>query len=286
MSTQRFRMFSMPMHAAIALATLLIGLFSATTAHAQTRENGEAAWALGLERALVGEADSSLAAYRRALDVARASRDPGLASAARLGMADVFDVWQRCADSADVAYREATQLAEPGDFAALDAYVRWLSAQGRVDDARAWHRRSYAGLNVPQAIKRETVSYLLGEAAMQRASGNNSAALSTLINARDIANRLATGDGAVPLADSVHQYSYWVLHDLAELRLDPKAGSARSTAQGLALRAMIEGAAERVETEREQRFKAARLRDRVAQARRACGTGACAVPPLPSESSC
>lgn len=267
-------------------ALILVALLSSTTAHAQTCEDGEAAWARGLELALAGQADSSLAAYRRALDVARTTRDPGLASAARLGMADVFDVWRMCADSADVAYREATQLAEPGDFSAVDAYVRWMSTQGRITDARALHRRSYEGISVPRAIKRETISYLLGEAAMQRASGNGSAALSTLINARDVADRLATGDGAMPLADSVHQYSYWVLHDLAELRLDPKAGTARSTAQGEGLRAMITAARERAESDREQRFTVARLRDRIAQLRRSCGTGECAVPPPPSTPSC
>ncbi len=283
MSLHRNRHFtSAPVYAALALVVLL----SLTTAEAQSREDGEAAWARGLELALLGQADSSLAAYRRALAIARTTRDPGLASAARLGMADVFDVWRLCADSADVAYREATQLAEPGDYSAVDAYVRWLSAQGRITDARALHRRAYAGLNVPRAIKHETVTYLLGEAAMQRASGNGGAALSTLMNARDVADRLATGDGAMPLADSVHQYNYWVLHDLAELRLDPKAGAARNAAAGAALRAMIDGAREDAERDSAQRFSTARLRDRIAQLRRRCGTGECTVPPPPSTPSC
>lgn len=254
--------------------------------HSQTREAGEVAWARGQELALVGEADSSLAAYQRALNLARSSRDPGLASAARLGMAQVFDVWRQCADSADVAYREATQLAEPGDFNAVDGYVRWLSRQGRVSEARALHRRAYEGIDVPRAIKRETIGYLLGEAAMQRASGNMSAALSTLTNARDVANRLASGDGAMPITDSVNPYSYWVLHDLAELRLDSNAGAARNASAGAALRAMIEGAGASVDARREQRFPPARLRDRVAEARRACGTGECVVPPPPVKPNC
>ncbi len=266
--------------------TAVVLVFAPERAFAQTRKAGEVAWARGQELALIGQADSSLAAYQRALDAARSSRDPGLASAARLGMAEVFDVWRRCADSADVAYREATQLAEPGDFSAIDGYIRWLSRRGRVSEARALHRRAYEGIDVPQAIKRETITYLLGEAVMQRAAGNNGAALSTLTNARDVANRLASGDGAMPIADSVNQYSYWVLHDLAELRLDSKAGAARNATEGARLRAMVDGASASVTSSTVQRFTPARLGERVAQARRACGTGECAVPPPPAAPGC
>ncbi len=267
-------------------ALTLLALLGANAAQAQTGEAGEVAWARGQELALIGQADSSLAAYQRALNAARASRDPGLASAARLGMAEVFDVWRQCSDAADAAYLEAMQLAEPGDLGAVDAYVRWLSRQGRVSDARALHRRAYEGIDVPRAIKRETITYLLGEAAMQRASGSHSAALSTLTNARDVANRLASGDGAMPITDSVNQYSYWVLHDLAELRLDEKAGAARNASEGAALRSMVDSARVRIESGTEQRFPAARLHERVMQARRACGTGTCEVPPPPSGPRC
>ncbi len=252
---------------------------------AQTREAGEVAWARGQELALLGQADSSLAAYASALDLARAGRDPGLASAARLGMAEVFDVWRQCADSADVAYREAMQLAEPGDFNAVDGYIRWLSRQGRVNEARDLHRRAYEDIDVPRAIKRESITYLLGQAAMQRAAGNSAAALGTLTNARDIANRLASGDGSVPISDAVHADSYWVLHDLAALRLDPRAGGARNTSEGETLRAAVDGASIS-DTGGPQRFTVARLGERVARARRACGSGECPVPPPPSGSAC
>lgn len=266
--------------------TAVVLVFAPDIAFAQTREAGEVAWARGQELALIGQADSSLAAYQRALDAARSSRDTGLASAARLGMAQVFDVWRGCADSADVAYREATQLAEPGDFNAIDGYIRWLSRQGRISDARALHRRSYEGIDVPRAIKRETITYLLGEAVMQRAAGNSRAALSTLTNAHDVANRLASGDGAMPITDSVNQYSYWVLHDLAELRLDSKAGAARSATEGARLRAMVDDAGASVTSSTVQRFTPARLGDFVAQARRVCVTGACAVPPPQAKPGC
>jgi tetratricopeptide (TPR) repeat protein len=269
--------------ASIAARSLAIVVFGLSVAlndvSAQTRESGEVAWARGHELALAGQADSALAAYARALEQGRTARDPGLASAARLGMAEVFAVLLKRADSADVAYQEAVQMAEPGDFNAIDAYVRWLSSQKRVSDARALHRRAYDGIDVPRAIKRESVSYLLGEAAMQVAAGNASAALSTLTNARDIANRLASGDGSVPIAEGANAYNYWVLHDLAVLRMDSKVESVRNTADGTTLRAMIDTPAAIELAAGEQRFAVARLADRIAQARRMCRTEACAVPP-------
>ncbi len=238
-------------------------------ASAQSRDAGEADWARGQQLALSGAADPSLAAYQRALEQGRTLRDAGLASAARLGMAEVFAVLLNSTDSADVAYREAMQMAEPGDLTAVDGYVRWLSQQNRVSEARALHRRAYEGIpDVPRAIKRESVSYLLGEAAMQRAAGNFSAALSTLTNARDIANRLASGDGSVSIPDGANAYNYWVLYDLAELQMDSKAGSVRNAADGAASRAMIDTPAAIALSVGEQRFAVARLADRMAQAER------------------
>ncbi len=267
--------------AARALATAVFGLSIALQdVPAQTRESGEVAWARGQELAVAGQADSALAAYTRALAQGRTARDPGLASAARLGMAEVFAVLLKRADSADVAYQEAVQMAEPGDLNAVDGYVRWLARQNRVSDARALHKRAYDGLDVPRTIKRESVSYLLGEAAMQVAAGNASAALSTLTNARDIANRLASGDGSVPIAEGANAYNYWVLHDLAALRMDSKVASVRNTSDGAALRALIDTRAAIEMSAGEQRFSVARLADRMAQARRMCSGTACGAPPL------
>ncbi len=268
------------LHDSIAARALAIVVFALSVAvngvSAQTREAGEVAWARGQELALAGQADSSLAAYTRALEQGRISRDAGLASAARLGMAEVFAVLLKRADSADVAYQEAVQMAEVGDFSAIDGYVRWLSSQNRVSDARALHRRAYNGIDVPRAIKRESVSYLLGEAAMQVAAGNAGAALSTLSNARDIANRLASGDGSVPIAQGANAYNYWVMHDLAALRMDSKVASVRNATEGAALRAMIDTPSAIEMAVGEQRFAVARLADRIAQARRMCGDAACA----------
>jgi hypothetical protein len=267
------------LHASIVGRALAIVVFALSVivndVSAQTREAGEVAWARGQELALAGQADSSLAAYKSALEQGRTARDAGLASAARLGMAEVFAVLLKRADSADVAYQEAVQMAEVGDFSAIDGYVRWLSTQNRVSDARALHRRAYNGIDVPRAIKRESVSYLLGEAAMQVAAGNAGAALSTLTNARDIANRLASGDGSVPIAQGANAYNYWVLHDLAALRTDSKVASVRNATEGAALRAMVDTPSAIEMAVGEQRFAVARLADRIAQARRMCTGPVC-----------
>lgn len=276
----RVRAACIPLLVAIVLGAPL-------TVHAQRPvEPGETAWREGQTFALRGEADSALAAYTRALDMARRDRDPGLASAARLGMAEVYDVWRRCADSAEVAYREAMRLAEPGDLSATDGFVRWLATQRRTREALELLQRTYAAIDVPRTIKRESIAYLLGEAAIQRAAGNHATALSTLTRAREIADRLAVGDVDSASANGVNAVNYWVLHDLAALRLDPRAGAARSTSVGNALQADLDGATSVSDTGGIPRFTAARLADRVARARRLCGTGPCETPPPPTERRC
>lgn len=272
-----------------ALLAICLGVLVASPAASsaqQPLEPGELAWREGQALALRGEADSALAAYTQALDLGRRDRDPGLASAARLGMAEVYDVWRRCADSAEVAYREAVRLAEPGDLSATDGFVRWLASQRRTREAREMLQRTYAPLDVPGTIKRESIGFLLGEAAMQRAAGSHAAALSTLTRAREIADRLAIGDVDSASANGVHALNYWVLHDLAALRLDPRAGAARNTSVGTALRADVDGATTVSDTGGVPRFTATRLADRVARARRACGSGPCETPPPPTARRC
>jgi tetratricopeptide (TPR) repeat protein len=259
----------------------VVGWTGAATVTAQTSEPGEADWQAGQAFALRGAADSALAAFGRALAIARSERDAGLASAARLGMAEVFAVWLRQRDSADAAYREAVQLAEPGDYAAADGYVRWLAENRRTREGRDLLTRTFTGLDVPRAIKRESIWFLLGEAALQRGAGNPAGALSTLTRAREIAERLSRGDVEDAPVNGVSVSSYWVLHDLAALRLDPQGGVARNAAQGRALRDSTDAAAA-LDSGGVPRFTVARLADRVARARRLCGSGPCETPVPPT----
>lgn len=247
--------------------------------------DGERAWAAGYAAALRGQADSALAAYREALRLSRQDRDQDLASAARLGMAEVFDVWFRCADSARAAFEDAVHLASEADYAAADAYVLWLARRGQHAEARRLHARTYAPIenDVPRTITRESVNFLLALASIQVANSSRSGALSSLLSARDIANRLAAGDVEEAAASNggVTVANYWALHDLAELQLDPRsAGSVRNVAAGRALRARVD-AATVSDNGGHPRFTVGRLADRIAQRRRTCASGRCPVPPPP-----
>lgn len=258
-----------------------------TVAQSAPFGDGDRAWAAGHQAALRGQADSAITAYREALRLAQQDRDAELASAARLGMAEVFDVWRRCTDSARVAYEDAARLTSEGDYAAADAYIIWLAKQGDQAGARAFHARTYLPIEneVPRTVTRESVNFLLGLAQIQIANSSRSGALSSLNSARSIAARLATGDeGTAPLSE-VTAGNYWVLHDLAALYLDPASRGVRNVAAGTAIRRQLD-AASVSDNGLHPRFSVGRLADRVARVRRTCTSAACRVPPPPASPRC
>lgn len=269
-------------------ALALVGLVLAAAplrAQPLPTTDGERAWAAGQEAALRGRADSAITAYREALRLARQDRDQELASAARLGMAEVFDVWYRCLDSTRAAYEDAVQLASEGDYAAADAYVLWYARRGQDAPARALHARTYAPIenDVPRSVTRESVNFLVALAAIQVANSSRSGALFSLTSARDIANRLTAGDvdETVAANGGVTVANYWAMHDLAELQLDARsAGSVRNVAAGRALRAKVD-AATVSDNGGHPRFTVGRLADRIARQRRVCVGGRCTPPPPP-----
>jgi tetratricopeptide (TPR) repeat protein len=75
----------------------------------------------------------TLAAARKALDL-----DPDIAEAHAL-IAEVYQRRWQWTD-AEAEYKRALEL-KPNDAAAHMAYAKWLSAQGRLDEAVAWGRR-------------------------------------------------------------------------------------------------------------------------------------------------
>jgi hypothetical protein len=174
--------------------------------------DGERAWRAGQDAALRGHADSSLRAYAEALRLARQDRDQELASAARLGMAEVWDVWRRCRDSARAAYVDAVQLASEGDYAAADAFTIWIARQGNDSEARSLHARTYQPIEneVPRTVTRESVNFLVALASIQVANSSRSGAMASLSSARDIASRLAAGgaDDAVAMNGGVTEANY------------------------------------------------------------------------------
>lgn len=249
--------------------------------------DGERAWRAGQDAALLGQADSALRAYGEALRLARQDRDQELASAARLGMAEVWDVWRRCRDSARVAYTDATQLSSEGDYAAADAFALWMARQGNDSEARSLHARTYQPIEneVPRTITRESVNFLVTLASIQVANSSRSGAMASLTSARDIANRLSAGgeETATVTPDGVTPANYWALHDIAALQIDPASRGLRNLAVGTALRARLDAATLSGVNDNggHPRFTVGRLADRVARARRSCRGGSCPVPPPP-----
>lgn len=256
---------------------------------ARPQSDGDRAWRAGQEAALKGRADSALSAYGEALRLARQDRDAELASAARLGMAEVWDVWRRCRDSARAAYLDAVELTSEGDYAAADAYVLWLARQGDQAGARAVHARTYTPIEneVPRTITRESVNFLVGLAAIQIANSSRSGALSSLMSARNISSRLTSGDGEVPSLSTVTVGNYWVLHDLAALQLEAASGPrVRNVAEGSALRRALDAADNVSDNGGHPRFTVGRLADRVARIRRTCKSASCQLPPPPPAPRC
>lgn len=274
---------------ALILAAAVTALLFAAPARLDAQTDGERAWRAGQAAALKGMADSAMAAYEEALRLARQDRDNELASAARMGMAEVWDVWRRCRDKAREAYEDAVQLTSEGDYAAADAYVLWLARQGDQAGARALHARTYTPIEneVPRTVTRESINFLLGLAEIQVANSSRSGALSSLLSARRIADRLATGDQDTSPTSAVRPGNYWVLHDLARLYLDTKSGPAvRNVAAGNALRRQLDAASDVSDNGAHPRFHVGRLADRVAAIRRTCTTAACRLPPPPTVPRC
>lgn len=266
--------------------TLLLVAASALPLQAQA--DGERAWAAGQEAALRGQADSAMSAYGEAVRLARQDLDRELESAARLGMAEVWDVWRRCTDSARAAYQDAVLLSSEFDYAAADAFVLWLARRGDQAAARALHARAYLPIEtqVPRSVTRESINFLLGLAAIQIANKSQSGAMSSLRSARSIAARLAAGGGDTTSAGAVRRDNYWVLHDIADLQINGTSQAVRNRAAGRALRKQVDAATSVPDDGMNPRFSVGRLADRVAQARRVCTMAACRLPPPPRRSRC
>jgi tetratricopeptide (TPR) repeat protein len=271
----------------ILLTSVLVAAPTALPLAAQT--DGERAWRAGYDAALVGRADASLAAYAEALRLARQDRDQELASAARLGMAEVWDVWRRCPDSARAAYQDAVALSAEGDYAAADAFVLWLARQGNHAEARRLHARAYLPIenDVPRSVTRESVNFLIALAAIQVANQSRSGAMVSLTSARDIADRLTVGDQQGAAAGGVTVANYWALHDIAALQLDPASGTVRNAVAGRALQQRVDAATATVsDNGANPRFAVGRLADRVARTRRTCREASCQLPPPPAVPRC
>lgn len=268
---------------------LLTGLLlvpGALLAQSET-ERGEIAWKAGTTFALQGNADSALASFYKARSIAESVRDTPLLSAALRGAAEIQRVYFGCNDSSFALLRRASENSIDGDRAAGQLLLRRLAEAGRLDEARSVHAALYADLKgeVPRTITRESVGYLTGLAAIQRAAKQHTAALATLRQARTIADRLANGDVAdsaakTPLTD-INSQNYWVTYEIADLMLKSTTRGVASKTEGKALMDAVANETDEPEEGNERRFTVFRLADRLAvNAWRCTLRGeSCPVPP-------
>ncbi|MES2523076.1 MAG: hypothetical protein V4617_10285 [Gemmatimonadota bacterium] len=181
--------------------------------------------------ALQGQPEQAVAGFQRAAVEAKASGDAAVEVAARRGVADLLAMRRPCTDSAELTLREALRAADTGDRSASDALVRLLAARGNVTAARQILVAAYSDVpSVGRSVTSESVRFLQGQATLQFAGGQESAALSTLGDALGIAARLHEGDtrDSVPHpSGAVDRINAWVLFDLAMLRLNAKSPSIR-----------------------------------------------------------
>ena len=253
-------------HAVIALA-LFVAVPLSLAAQSET-ERGENAWKAATAFALQGQIDSSLSAFAQARAIAAAVHDSGLLAASLRGAAEVNAVYRGCRDTSLALLRNAMAVSIPGDRAAGQVYVRQLSAAGMTAEARTAHRALYADLpDMPRTISRESIGYLSGLAAIQRAAGQQAAALSSLQSARNIADRLASGDAidstVAHSLTEITSVNYWVTFDLAQLRLISKTRGVMELAEGKQLMDAVARATDEPEEGNEHRFRVFRLADRL-----------------------
>ncbi len=255
----------------VAVWALAGSVLAAPYAGAQSQtERGEIAWKTGTAFALQGNADSAMAYFAAAHRTAVAIKDSPLLSAALRGEASIQAVYRGCADSSLALLRAASAASIPGDRAAGLLLIRQLASLKKLDEARRVHTALYADIKdeVPRSISRESITYLSALAAIQRAAGQHVAALETLRQARDIANRLANGDdkekAAAMAVTDINSLNYWVSYEMADLMLTSKTRGVTARAEGKTLMDAVANDTDEPEEGNERRFTAFRLADRLA----------------------
>ena len=211
--------------AAVVVANGMAGVLPAQSSDAVVR------WRAGRDLALRGQVDSALRTLEQAGAGARTAGDLATEQATRRGRADLW-MLRGCVDSASRILREAVTDALPGDRSSADAFVRLLSSQRAVAEARTVLVKAYGDVpSVGRSITRESVTFLQGMAAVELAGGQESAAMATLTSALAIAVRLHEGDVTARREHAVGDLTVangWLLFDLAQLRRTAKSTGIQS----------------------------------------------------------
>jgi hypothetical protein len=149
-----------------------------------------------------------------------------------------------CPDSALRILRDAAASADPGDRSAADALVQLLAANGDAAGARTALVVAYADASgASGAITSGRVAFLRGNAAIERAEGHESAALSTLNEAIAIADRLHQVEARDPrdthALGEVTRENAWLIYDLAQLRAQAKSPGIHSARESARLMSLL-----------------------------------------------
>jgi hypothetical protein len=139
---------------------------------------------------------------------------------------------------------------------------------------------------VGRQITRESVTFLQGMAMIERFGGHESAAMSTLSSALQIAVRMHEGDAQDAVSHTVGTVTAenaWVLFDLAELRLYAKSSGIASPREGTRMLDQLIEAWPTVTEHELSPFPVSRLRERLELRARACVRAgkSCPVPKPP-----
>jgi len=278
------RLFAIALIAAAQLPMATTGLAQDATARA--------AWQEGRRLALDGQPDSALVLYTRAVATARSTGDRAIGSAAQRGLADIQLVYRGCVDDARKILIEAVADASEGDRSAADALVRLLAAHGDVAGARSTLVKAYADIpSIGRKITRESVNFLLGMAIIERFSGHESAALSTLNSALQIAVRMHEGDvkdNSDHAVGTITAENVWVMFDLAQLRLHAKSPGIASARDGARIMDLLAEAWPTVSDHGQAELPVSRLGDRLLIKAHGCirsGTP-CPAPKPPNPPKC
>lgn len=273
------------------LLTVGVAALVASTPSAARAQPDEArvAFRAGRALALAGHPDSALVTFAAVGSMARASGDWAMLTAAARATADVYLVYRSCADSAVRILQDAVTIASPGDRSAADALVRVLAASGDAAGARAVLVKAYADVpSVGRNITRESVTFLQGMAAVERAAKHEDAAATALSSALQIATRMHEGDiqdSATHAVGNVTAENAWVLFDLAQLRLHAKSAGVVSVKEGTRLMDQLSAAWPTVEDPDTVRFPTSRIGDRLLLLARECQKNGTSCP-VPKPTKC
>lgn len=270
--------------AATARIVAVLFLGTALREPAAAQPVARAAWDSALTAATQGDDRQTERLLARLRGEARSAADRRLAQAGDRLEASLWEL-RGCADSAERILRTAGATAPSGEHATADALVRLLARRGRPGEARAVLVRSYGTVSgVGSTVSRESLGFLQGLAAVDRADGHEASALASLQAALALATQLEARGRPLPPPSAEPRatpLTAWVLMDLVLLRQEARSADVASSREAARLLDALALAPGVLDADTEGPW-VARLGDRRTVAEAACrASGRPCPPPVP-----